>query len=117
MMCAACLLYLPLVLCLCLKQDGRYGASMFSEPSECERLLVRLSKGRGAVNTQLTLLPNRFQDCRKLSEGVQNAVLAAATVYYWLPKSQGEIMIARQSPLFRMMGLSPLYKETQDFRA
>ncbi|XP_029467096.1 cyclin-D1-binding protein 1 isoform X2 [Rhinatrema bivittatum] len=29
------------------------------------------------------------EDCQKLSEGLQNAVLAAATVYYWLPKSQG----------------------------
>ncbi|TFK02209.1 GRIP and coiled-coil domain-containing protein 1 [Platysternon megacephalum] len=29
------------------------------------------------------------EDCQKLSEGVQNAVLAAATVYYWLPKGQG----------------------------
>ncbi|XP_067409995.1 cyclin-D1-binding protein 1 isoform X4 [Emydura macquarii macquarii] len=29
------------------------------------------------------------EDCQKLSEGVQNAVLAAATVYYWLPKDQG----------------------------
>ncbi|KAI1233360.1 Cyclin-D1-binding protein 1, partial [Lamprotornis superbus] len=29
------------------------------------------------------------EDCRKLSEDVQNAVLAVATVYYWLPKGQG----------------------------
>ncbi|NWW45796.1 CCDB1 protein, partial [Pedionomus torquatus] len=29
------------------------------------------------------------EDCQKLSEDVQNAVLAVATVYYWLPKSQG----------------------------
>uniref|UniRef100_A0A8C3SKW9 Cyclin D1 binding protein 1 n=1 Tax=Chelydra serpentina TaxID=8475 RepID=A0A8C3SKW9_CHESE len=29
------------------------------------------------------------EDCQKLSEGVQSAVLAAATVYYWLPKGQG----------------------------
>ncbi|NXM81210.1 CCDB1 protein, partial [Oenanthe oenanthe] len=29
------------------------------------------------------------QDCQKLSEDVQNAVLAVATVYYWLPKGQG----------------------------
>ncbi|NWW85139.1 CCDB1 protein, partial [Rhynochetos jubatus] len=29
------------------------------------------------------------EDCQKLSEGVQNAVLAVATVYYWLPKGQG----------------------------
>ncbi|XP_063260634.1 cyclin-D1-binding protein 1 [Prinia subflava] len=29
------------------------------------------------------------EDCLKLSEDVQNAVLAVATVYYWLPKGQG----------------------------
>ncbi|NXH79632.1 CCDB1 protein, partial [Edolisoma coerulescens] len=29
------------------------------------------------------------QDCQKLSEAVQNAILAVATVYYWLPKGQG----------------------------
>ncbi|NXU99171.1 CCDB1 protein, partial [Cettia cetti] len=29
------------------------------------------------------------EDCRKLSEDVQNAILAVATVYYWLPKGQG----------------------------
>nr|XP_033770652.1 cyclin-D1-binding protein 1 isoform X2 [Geotrypetes seraphini] len=29
------------------------------------------------------------EDCQKLSEGLQNAVLAAATMYCWLPKSQG----------------------------
>ncbi|NXH43263.1 CCDB1 protein, partial [Dicaeum eximium] len=29
------------------------------------------------------------QNCRKLSEDVQNAILAVATVYYWLPKGQG----------------------------
>ncbi|KFP33451.1 Cyclin-D1-binding protein 1, partial [Colius striatus] len=29
------------------------------------------------------------EDCQKLSEDVQNAILAVATVYYWLPKGQG----------------------------
>ncbi|EOA97008.1 Cyclin-D1-binding protein 1-like protein, partial [Anas platyrhynchos] len=29
------------------------------------------------------------QNCQKLSEDVQNAILAVATVYYWLPKGQG----------------------------
>ncbi|NXE13791.1 CCDB1 protein, partial [Lophotis ruficrista] len=29
------------------------------------------------------------EDCRKVSEDVQNAILAVATVYYWLPKGQG----------------------------
>ncbi|NXX69434.1 CCDB1 protein, partial [Spizella passerina] len=29
------------------------------------------------------------ENCRKLSEDVQNAILAVATVYYWLPKGQG----------------------------
>ncbi|NXG72077.1 CCDB1 protein, partial [Baryphthengus martii] len=29
------------------------------------------------------------EDCRKLSEDVQNAILAVATVYCWLPKGQG----------------------------
>ncbi|NXM69710.1 CCDB1 protein, partial [Serilophus lunatus] len=29
------------------------------------------------------------EDCQKLSEDVQNAIFAVATVYYWLPKGQG----------------------------
>ncbi|KAM8995628.1 cyclin-D1-binding protein 1 isoform 1-T1 [Ara ararauna] len=29
------------------------------------------------------------EDCQKLSDDVQNAILAVATVYYWLPKGQG----------------------------
>ncbi|XP_037258617.1 cyclin-D1-binding protein 1 isoform X1 [Falco biarmicus] len=33
--------------------------------------------------------PTSAEDCRKLSEDVQNAILAVATVYYWLPKGQG----------------------------
>lgn len=54
-----------------------------------------------------------FQDCRKLSEDVQSAVIAVATVYYWLPKGQGEIVTGGQSPLYRVVILSPLHKETQ----
>lgn len=64
----------------------------------------------------LILLPIHFQDCRKLSEDVQNAILAVATVYYWLPKGQGEIATAGQSPLYRVAVPSPLYEETQYFR-
>ncbi|NWY56415.1 CCDB1 protein, partial [Chionis minor] len=33
--------------------------------------------------------PTSAEDCRKLSEDVQNAILAVATVYYWLPKGEG----------------------------
>ncbi|XP_075577068.1 cyclin-D1-binding protein 1 isoform X3 [Pelecanus crispus] len=40
----------------------------------------------------ITILPffqSNLNDCRKLSEDVQSAILAVATVYYWLPKGQG----------------------------
>lgn len=67
--------------------------------------------------SRLILLPIHFQDCRKLSEDVQNAILAVATVYYWLPKGQGETVTAGQSPLHRVVGPSPLYEETKYFRA
>lgn len=68
---------------------------------------MRISKcGAAVCYSWVVLLPLRFQDCRKLSEDVQNAVLAVATVYYWLPKGQGEIMTARQSPLYRLVVLS-----------
>uniref|UniRef100_A0A8B9UYD4 Cyclin D1 binding protein 1 n=1 Tax=Anas zonorhyncha TaxID=75864 RepID=A0A8B9UYD4_9AVES len=40
-------------------------------------------------HVMLILLPTCFQNCQKLSEDVQNAILAVATVYYWLPKGQG----------------------------
>lgn len=74
--------------------------------------------GAAVCYSWVILLPLHFQDCRKLSEDVQNAVLAVATVYYWLPKGQGDTMTARQSPLYRMVVLSPpLYRETQCFRA
>lgn len=46
--------------------------------------------------SRLIFLPVHFQECRKLSEDVQNAILAIATVYYWLPKGQGEIVTAGQ---------------------
>lgn len=45
-------------------------------------------------HVMLILLPTCFQNCQKLSEDVQNAILAVATVYYWLPKGQGEIVTA-----------------------
>ncbi|NWR65225.1 CCDB1 protein, partial [Bucorvus abyssinicus] len=48
-----------------------------------------LTSAEANIKARLILLPIHFQDCRELSEDVQNAVLAAATVYYWLPKSKG----------------------------
>lgn len=54
-----------------------------------------------------------FQDCQKLSEDVQSAVIAVATVYYWLPKGQGEMVAGEQSPLYKVLVLSPLHKQTQ----
>lgn len=102
--CLQCLLLMP---CLFLKQTGRCYFSLFSEQSESQWWLVRISKcGATVCYPWVVLLPLRFQDCRKLSEDVQNAILAVATVYYWLPKGQGEIMTARQSPLYRLVVLS-----------
>ncbi|XP_077688616.1 cyclin-D1-binding protein 1 isoform X2 [Eretmochelys imbricata] len=66
-----------------------------------EALRTALARIRGqtfkATSQEATKLSLAFsrpplpsaEDCQKLSEGVQNAVLAAATVYYWLPKGQG----------------------------
>ncbi|KAK2520805.1 hypothetical protein Q9233_011441 [Columba guinea] len=53
------------------------------------------------------------EDCQKLSEDVQSAVIAVATVYYWLPKGQGEMVAGEQSPLYKVLVLSPLHKQTQ----
>lgn len=108
----ACLWRLLLVLYLFLKQTGHCCSSLFSEQSESQWLLVSISKcGADVCYSWVILLPLRFQNCRKLSEDVQNAILAVATVYYWLPKGQGEIMTARQSLLYRMVVLSEFWNQ------
>ncbi|XP_043382651.1 cyclin-D1-binding protein 1 isoform X2 [Chelonia mydas] len=68
-----------------------------SETFEQQRFWDTLGQTFKATSQEATKLSLAFsrpplpsaEDCQKLSEGVQNAVLAAATVYYWLPKGQG----------------------------
>ncbi|XP_068890586.1 cyclin-D1-binding protein 1 isoform X2 [Aphelocoma coerulescens] len=67
------------------------------EPFELPRFWDALGQTFQVTSQEATKLSLAFsrpplpssEDCQKLSEDVQNAVLAVATVYYWLPKSQG----------------------------
>ncbi|NXQ12567.1 CCDB1 protein, partial [Peucedramus taeniatus] len=67
------------------------------EPFELPRFWDALGQTFQVASQEATKLSLAFsrpplpsaENCRKLSEDVQNAVLAAATVYYWLPKGQG----------------------------
>ncbi|XP_048676223.1 cyclin-D1-binding protein 1 isoform X1 [Caretta caretta] len=76
-------------------RDGESRES--SETFEQQRFWDTLGQTFKATSQEATKLSLAFsrpplpsaEDCQKLSEGVQNAVLAAATVYYWLPKGQG----------------------------
>ncbi|XP_074867970.1 cyclin-D1-binding protein 1 isoform X1 [Carettochelys insculpta] len=68
-----------------------------SEAFEQQRFWDTLGQTFKATSQEATKLSLAFsrpplpsaEDCQKLSEGVQNTVLAAATVYYCLPKGQG----------------------------
>ncbi|XP_040431621.1 cyclin-D1-binding protein 1 isoform X2 [Cygnus olor] len=58
------------------------------------RVRGRTFKEASQEATKLSLAFSRSplpsaENCQKLSEDVQNAILAVATVYYWLPKGQG----------------------------
>ncbi|NXX14832.1 CCDB1 protein, partial [Podargus strigoides] len=67
------------------------------EPFELPRFWDALGQTFKVTSQEATKLslafsrppPTSAEDCRKLSEDVQNAILAVATVYYWLPKGQG----------------------------
>ncbi|NWT35660.1 CCDB1 protein, partial [Chroicocephalus maculipennis] len=67
------------------------------EPFELPRFWDALGQTFKVMSQEATKLSLAFsgppltsaEDCRKLSEDVQNAILAVATVYYWLPKGQG----------------------------
>ncbi|XP_027549706.1 cyclin-D1-binding protein 1 [Neopelma chrysocephalum] len=67
------------------------------EPFEPPRFWDALGQTFQVTSQEATKLSLAFsrpplpsaEDCRKLSEDVQNAILAVATVYYWLPKGQG----------------------------
>ncbi|NXU55010.1 CCDB1 protein, partial [Turnix velox] len=67
------------------------------EPFELQRFWDTLGQTFQITSQEATKLSLAFagtpltsaEDCRKLSEDVQNAVLSVATVYYWLPKGQG----------------------------
>ncbi|NXV21550.1 CCDB1 protein, partial [Cepphus grylle] len=67
------------------------------EPFELPRFWDALGQTFKVTSQEATKLSLAFsgppltsaEDCRKLSEDVQNAILAVATVYYWLPKGQG----------------------------
>ncbi|KAM9285666.1 cyclin-D1-binding protein 1 isoform 1-T1 [Morus bassanus] len=67
------------------------------EPFELPRFWDALDQTFKVTSQEATKLSLAFsrppltsaEDCRKLSEDVQNAILAVATVYYWLPKGQG----------------------------
>ncbi|NWU70240.1 CCDB1 protein, partial [Pterocles burchelli] len=67
------------------------------EPFELPRFWEALGQTFKVTSQEATKLslafsgppPTSAEDCRKLSEDVQNAILAVATVYYWLPKGQG----------------------------
>nr|XP_047906643.1 cyclin-D1-binding protein 1 isoform X2 [Anser cygnoides] len=58
------------------------------------RVRGRTFKEASQEATKLSLAFSRSplpsaENCQKLSEDVQNAILAVATAYYWLPKGQG----------------------------
>ncbi|XP_053937127.1 cyclin-D1-binding protein 1 isoform X2 [Cuculus canorus] len=67
------------------------------EPFEPTRFWDALGQAFKITSQEATKLSLAFsrppvasaEDCQKLSEDVQNAILAVATVYYWLPKGQG----------------------------
>ncbi|NXC47915.1 CCDB1 protein, partial [Penelope pileata] len=67
------------------------------EPFEPPRFWDALGQAFKEASQEATKLSLAFsrpplpsaENCQKLSEDVQNAVLAVATVYYWLPKGQG----------------------------
>ncbi|NXK93299.1 CCDB1 protein, partial [Formicarius rufipectus] len=67
------------------------------EPFELPRFWDTLGQTFQVTSQEATKLSLAFsrpplpsaEDCQKLSEDVQNAILAVATVYYWLPKGQG----------------------------
>ncbi|KAL9835101.1 cyclin-D1-binding protein 1 [Geothlypis trichas] len=67
------------------------------EPFELPRFWDTLGQTFQVTSQEATKLSLAFsrpplpsaESCRKLSEDVQNAILAVATVYYWLPKGQG----------------------------
>ncbi|XP_024998044.1 cyclin-D1-binding protein 1 isoform X3 [Gallus gallus] len=67
------------------------------EPFEPPRFWDALGQAFKETSQEATKLSLAFsrpplpsaENCRKLSEDVQNAILAVATVYYWLPKGQG----------------------------
>ncbi|NXT67821.1 CCDB1 protein, partial [Chaetops frenatus] len=67
------------------------------EPFELLRFWDALGQTFQVTSQEATKLSLAFsrpplpsaEDCQKLSEDVQNAILAVATVYYWLPKGQG----------------------------
>ncbi|NXH04785.1 CCDB1 protein, partial [Loxia leucoptera] len=67
------------------------------EPFELQRFWDALGQTFQVASQEATKLSLAFsrpplpsaENCRKLSEDVQNAILAVATVYYWLPKGQG----------------------------
>ncbi|NWT25726.1 CCDB1 protein, partial [Cardinalis cardinalis] len=67
------------------------------EPFELPRFWDALGQTFQVTSQEATKLSLAFsrpplpsaENCRKLSEDVQNAILAVATVYYWLPKGQG----------------------------
>ncbi|NXJ11694.1 CCDB1 protein, partial [Odontophorus gujanensis] len=67
------------------------------EPFEPPRFWDALGQAFKETSQEATKLSLAFsrpplpsaENCQKLSEDVQNAILAVATVYYWLPKGQG----------------------------
>uniref|UniRef100_A0A672U0B9 Cyclin D1 binding protein 1 n=1 Tax=Strigops habroptila TaxID=2489341 RepID=A0A672U0B9_STRHB len=83
--------------------SGRDAQCVEGEPGECRepfelpRFWDALGQTFKVTSQEATKLSLAFseppltsaEDCQKLSEDVQNAILAVATVYYWLPKGQG----------------------------
>ncbi|XP_035423044.1 cyclin-D1-binding protein 1 [Cygnus atratus] len=64
------------------------------EPPRFWDALGRTFKEASQEATKLSLAFSRSplpsaENCQKLSDDVQNAILAVATAYYWLPKGQG----------------------------
>ncbi|KAM9177951.1 cyclin-D1-binding protein 1 isoform 1-T1 [Mergus octosetaceus] len=64
------------------------------EPTRFWDALGQTFKETSQEATKLSLAFSRSplpsaENCQKLSDDVQNAILAVATVYYWLPKGQG----------------------------
>ncbi|NXR16109.1 CCDB1 protein, partial [Semnornis frantzii] len=67
------------------------------DPFELPRFWDALGQAFKVTSQEATKLSLAFsgspltsaEDCQKLGEDVQNAILAVATVYYWLPKGQG----------------------------